>query len=90
MSFIKLLSVFYSTYYLVIYYLLQPFDKNMEVKKVSYSFVNMMVFMIAIIFTGYIIKPIILSILVIVSSLIFIISSLILVKRYAPKTFKLN
>ena len=62
----------------------------MEVKKVSYSFVNMMVFMIAIIFTGYTIKPIILSILVIVSSLILIISSLILVKRYAPKTFKLN
>ena len=88
--YIQLLSVFYSTYYLVIYYLLQPFDKNMEVKKVSYSFVNMMVFMIAIIFTGYTIKPIILSILVIVSSLILIISSLILVKRYAPKTFKLN
>ena len=88
--FIQLLSILFSVFYLVIYYLLQPFDKNMQVKKVSYSFVNMIVYGLVFFIVGYVIKPLILSIVGIIVCILFIISSLLLVKRYAPKTFKLN
>ena len=88
--FIQLLSIFYSVYYLVIYYLLQPFDKNMEVKKVSYSLVNMIFYMLCCIFIGIDTNTYILSLVGIIICLLFIVISLLLVKKFSPKTFKLN
>ena len=42
--YIMSLSILYSVHYLVIYYLLQPFNKEMEVKKASYSFTVMITY----------------------------------------------
>lgn len=88
--FIIFLNVFFSVYYLVIYYLLQPFNKNLEVKKMSYSFVTLGMYIISYLMTGVVMNSLMFSILGLVVTTIFIILSLYLVYKYAPKTFKLN
>lgn len=88
--FIISLSVFFSVHYLVIYYLLQPFDKEMEVKKASYSFATMFTYIFSYALTDLVMDSVTISILGIIFSLLYIIISLILVEKLAPKTFKLN
>ena len=88
--FIISLSVFFSVHYLVIYYLLQPFNKEMEVKKASYSFVTMGTYIVSYWLTGLVLTSEVLSILGIVFVIIYVLLALYLVNRIAPRTFKLN
>mgnify|MGYP007069860382 CR=1 FL=1 len=88
--FIISLSIFFSVHYLVIYYLLQPFNKEMEVKKASYSFVTMGTYIVSYWLTGLVLKSEILSVFGILFVLIYIVLALLLVYRVAPRTFKLN
>ncbi|MBP5679183.1 MAG: hypothetical protein J6X28_05125 [Bacilli bacterium] len=87
--FIICLSVFFSVHYLVIYYLLQPFNKEMEVKRASYSFVTLCTYIISYWISGIILSSEVLSILGIVFSLFYIGLSLLLVYKVSPRTFKL-
>ena len=84
------LSVFFSVHYLVIYYLFQPFNKEMEVKKISYSIMTLITYTITYTLTKITINPVILCGIVIVFTLVYVIVSLKLVYKYAPETFKLN
>ena len=43
--FIIALSIFFSIHYLVIYYLFQPYDKNMKMKSITYSFISAITYM---------------------------------------------
>lgn len=88
--FIITLSIFFSVHYLVIYYLLQPFNKEMEVKRTSYSFVTMFTYLISYTFTDLVVNSVVLSIVGLIFSIFYILLALILVNRFAPKTFKLN
>ena len=88
--FIICLSIFFSIHYLAIYYLLQPFDKNMEVKKVSYSFATLATYTLSYIMANTNINSVYLSLISLVGTVIYIKLSLKLVYLYAPKTFKLN
>ena len=87
--FIICLSVFFSVHYLVIYYLLQPYNKNMQMKKVSYSFVSFLTYFITFELTYVVVNSNILSVFGILFVIIYIILSLLLVYRIAPRTFKL-
>ena len=87
--FVISLSVFFSVHYLVIYYLLQPFNKNMQMRKISYSFVSFLTYFITFELTYIVVNSNILSILGIIFVVIYIVLSLILVYRIAPRTFKL-
>ena len=87
--FILSLSIFFSVHYLVIYYLLQPFNKDMEVKKASYSFVTLGTYIVCYILTDLILTSEILSILGLIFVIIYIVISLILVYKISPRTFKL-
>ncbi len=89
-TFIISLSIFFSVHYLVIYYLLQPFNKEMEVKKASYSFVTMFTYIISYALTDLVMSSLSISILGVIFSICYIIISLILVNKFASKTFKLN
>lgn len=89
-SFIILLSIFFSVHYLVIYYLLQPFNREMEVKKVSYSFVTMGTYLISYMLTDLVLDSFILSTIGLIFTISYIITSLVLVNKLAPRTFKLN
>ena len=88
--FIIFLSVFFSVHHLVIYYLLQPYNKNLEMKKVSYSVVSGLTYFIAYILTDIKISSLLLSIVGLFFTVIYIIVSLFLVYRFAPRTFKIN
>ncbi len=88
--FIILLSVFFSVHYLVIYYLLQPFNKDMEVKKVSYSMVNLLMYIVTYQLMDLVLNSLKLSIIGIIFCVVYIGLSLLLVYKIAPRTFKLN
>lgn len=88
--FIILLSVFFSVHYLVIYYLLQPYNKNLEMKKASYSIVSGLTYFISYIFTDIEMSSLLLSVVGLGFTIVYVIVSLILVYRFAPRTFKIN
>lgn len=88
--FIILLSVFFSVHYLVIYYLLQPFNKDLEMKKPVYSLVSGLTYFIAYILTDVKVSSLIFSISGLIFTILYIVISLILVYKFAPKTFKIN
>ena len=87
--FILSLSVFFSVHYLVIYYLLQPFNKDMEVKKASYSFVTLGTYLLCYFLAGLVMTSEILSIFGVLFVVLYVIISLLLVYKIAPRTFKL-
>ena len=88
--FIIVMSIFFSIHYLVIYYLMQPFNKELEVKKASYSFVTLLTYIVCYQFANMTINSLTLSIGGIIFTIIYGIISLRLVYYYSPKTFKLN
>ncbi len=88
--FIMSLSVFFSVHYLVIYYLMQPFNKEMEVKKASYSFVTLGTYIVTYWLSGVVLSSEILSVLGILFVIIYTSLALFLVYKVAPRTFKLN
>lgn len=88
--FILSLSTFFSVHYLVIYYLMQPFNKDMEVKKMSYSFATLGTYILCYTIANTTISATTLSIFGILFVILYTYLSLKLVYRFAPKTFKLN
>ena len=88
--FILLLSVFFSVHYLVIYYLLQPFNKDLEMKKASYSLVSGLTYFISYTITDLRVSSFLFSMYGLIFTIMYIIISLFLVYRFAPKTFKIN
>lgn len=88
--FIIFLSIFFSVHYLVIYYLLQPFNKDLEVKKISYSFVTLITYVISYMMTSVTMNSIDLSMFGLLFTIIYILLALHLVNKFAPRTFKLE
>lgn len=88
--FIIILSIFFSVHYLAIYYLLQPYNKDMQVKKVSYSLVSILVYFVSYSIKDVVMSSVMFSIVGILFTLVYIVISLFLVYKIAPKTFKLN
>lgn len=88
--FIILLSIFFSVHYLVIYYLLQPFNKDLEMKKASYSIVSFLTYFISYILTNVHISSLLFSIIGLIFTVLYIVIALFLVYKEAPKTFKIN
>jgi hypothetical protein len=88
--FIICLSILFSIHYLVIYYLLQPFNKNMKASKISYTIVTLITYLLTYSISDIILPSETLSIFGILFVIIYIIIALPLVYKIAPKTFKLN
>ncbi|MBQ3468575.1 MAG: hypothetical protein IJH18_00735 [Bacilli bacterium] len=84
------ISVFFSVHYLVIYYLLQPYDVNLRMKSISYSIVSFLTYFVCYESTHYHFAPLNFSIMVIVATLLYIVISLIVVYKKAYLTFKLK
>ena len=87
--FIISLSIFFSVHYLVIYYLLQPYNKDLQMRKVSYSVVTLGTYVITYWLSGLLVTSELLSILGVSFVVIYVVFSLILVYKLAPRTFKL-
>lgn len=84
------LSIFFSTYHLVIYYLLQPYDINMKSKSATYSIINTVTYILCYYCTVVTFPTITFALLITVISVVCIFISLYLVCKYAPKTFRLK
>lgn len=82
--------VFFSVHYLVIYYLLQPYNKDMQIKNASYSVVTLLTYFVTYSLSDLVLTSSILSIFGILFVVIYIVIALILVYKVSPRTFKIN
>lgn len=88
--FILSLSMFFSIHYLVIYYLFQPYDRNMSMKSFSYSLISLGTYFVAYSVTDLKISTTTFSILAIALTILYSILALAIVYKKAPKTFKIK
>ena len=88
--FVICLSIFFSVHYLVIYYLLQPFNKDLKIKKASYNIVYSLTAYIAFMLGEVSMSSLNFSIFGLLFTILYIALALYLVYRFAPLTFKLN
>ena len=88
--FIITLSIFFSIHYLVIYYLFQPYDKNMKMKSIAYSIISALTYLIAYSLTDFKMSTTLFSIIAIIATVAYSIIALIIVYKKAPQTFKIK
>ncbi len=84
------MSTFFSVHHLIMYYILQPYNKNMELKSPVYTVVSMIVYIISYTLFGKEIPVILFGSIITIFCLIYIIIGTILAYRLAPKTFKVK
>ena len=84
------MSIFFSVHYLVIYYLLQPYSKEMQMKDFRYSIVQLFTYLGCYLFTGLSINMNLFCLLGILFMISYIAISLRLVYKKAPTTFKIQ
>jgi len=88
--FIIILSVFFSVHYLVLYYLMQPFTKDLKMNDFRYSLVSFFTYFIAYNMIDIKLSSTIFCFVSIVFTMLYIIISLIVVYKVAYKTFRLK
>lgn len=84
------MSVFFSVHYLVLYYLLQPYNIKTEIKSSTYTILQGLTYFVCYFMMGKKMPTLIFGIITIIIAMIYIVVSLILVYRLAPKTFKIR
>ena len=84
------LSAFFTTYHLTMYYLLQPYDKDSNVKDLKSQILNLVITIILLILIKFKIKLLILELIIIPISLIYIGISIFIVNKKALNTFKIK
>ncbi len=84
------LSTFFSVHNLVIYYTLQPFNKEVEMKNPVYMVVKSVTYLVCFSVFQVGVNPIILGIVLIVFTILYTLIALPIAYRVAPKTFRLK
>lgn len=84
------MSIFFSVHNLVLYYLFQPYNINLENKSIIYNFFNGLTYFICYFMLNSKVPTFYFGIGVTVFCVIYIFVALILVYKLAPKTFKLR
>ncbi len=84
------MSIFFSVHYLVMYYLLQPYNSATEVKSSTYSIVQGATYFVCYTIIDFSLPNIIFGTLLTIFCIIYCIVSLFIAYKYAPKTFKLR
>lgn len=87
---VVLLSVFFSVYYLCLYYVLQPYTSELAVKNPLFSLANAVIYIVAYGSLQIETSSTVFTFGVLIVTIIAIISSLFLVYKVAPKSFKLK
>ncbi len=88
--FIISLCIFFSVHYLVLYYLLQPYNKDLMVKSVPYSVITLGTYLVSYYVSEIKISTLLFSIFGIGFSIVYIVVGLLLVKKYAPLNFRIR
>lgn len=84
------MSIFFSVHNMVLYYLLQPYNVNIEMKNPMFSIVNSVTYLICYFAIWLKAPTLIFGSLITAFCIIYVIVALILAYRLAPKTFKLR
>ena len=84
------MSIFFSVHYLVMYYLLQPYNVNTEIKSSTYSLIQGLTYFVCYFFIGEQLPTFYFGLATIIFSITYSLISLYLVYKFAPKTFKLR
>ncbi len=87
---IIMMSLFFSVHYMVLYYLLQPYNLQLESRNAAYTLANAITYIVCYIAIGKRIPTLFFGTVMTAFSVIYIIVALFLVYRLAPKTFKLR
>lgn len=84
------MSIFFSVHYLVLYYLLQPYTIDIEMKDPRFGIINGITYFICYFALQVRIPIFIFGICMVLFTIIYSIIALFLAYRHAPKTFKLR
>lgn len=84
------MSLFFSVHTMVLYYLMQPYNENMEMKNAAYAIVNAITYFVCYFVMDKEIPVMIFGISVCVFSVIYVCISFAIAYRLAPKTFRLR
>ena len=84
------MSVFFSVHTIVLYYLLQPYNINLESKSAAYSIANFVTYFVCYFAIGKQIPTLIFGSAISVFCILYAVVAFILAYKLAPKTFKLK
>lgn len=84
------LSIFFSTHYLILYYLLQPYDINMKEKSWPYSIATTLTYLVCYYCIGFQAPTIIFASVIVIFTILYVSIALYLVFKHAKTTFKLK
>ena len=84
------MSIFYSVHYLVLYYLLQPFNEQVEMKSIAYQAVIIITYIVAYQFLSLPMSLSVFGLSMVVFTMIYVLIALALVYTQAPKTFHIK
>ena len=84
------MSIFFSVHYLVMYYLLQPYNVNTEMKSSTYKVVQTITYFVCWYMIQIQLPTVSFGIAAIGFCILYCLISLVLAYKYAPKTFKLR
>ena len=84
------MSVFFSIHYLVLYYLLQPYDINLEIKNPLFLTICSLTYLVCYFAIKVVIPTIYFGTGLIIFTILYSLISLFLAYEFAPKTFKLR
>ncbi len=84
------MSVFFSVHTLILYYLLQPYNKELETKNFLYTLADVVTYYICFFAAGKSVSILVFGIGITAFCIVYVAVALFLVYRFAPKTFKLR
>ena len=84
------MSIFFSVHYLVMYYLLQPYNVNTEMKSSTYRVVQAITYLVSYYMIKLKLPTLSFGIAMVIFCISYSLISLIIAYKYAPKTFKLR
>lgn len=84
------MSIFFSVHYLVMYYLLQPYNINTEMKSATYKTVETLTYVVCYSMMEFHLPTIAFGLATIIFSLIYSVTALALAYVLAPRTFKIR
>ena len=85
-----LLALFFSTHYLFLYYMLQPYTVELTSKSPLFSIINFMVYLISYVFLQIRTTSIVFTIGIVAFTLLYVGIALSVTYKFAPKTFRLK
>lgn len=87
---INLLSIFFSVHYMLIYYLFQPYSSSYEIKSPIYNVINFVTYVLCFSMVYVQNTPSYFVIIVAGILVVYLAVAMILVKKIAPRTFRLK